>query len=348
MNDKARIATWIQPDPVIIDVGQDLASAIQLMAERHIGAILVTEHGRLTGIFTERDLLKLFSGSTPQAALGLLARPMGEFMTRDPVSARVQDDYNSVYLKMKTHNIRHIPVLDGERLAGIVSMRDLLHVYQNELESAFHDTRRELESLRQIASFSEGDRLNNLVKEINRYRELSLTDELTGLYNKRYFQARLTEEVTRAHRAGSPLALIFCDIDHFKGVNDNYGHPAGDEVLRQSARVLSGALEDLNVISRLRKSDIVARYGGEEFVIILPETGREGAGVAAEKMRQGIEKWKFRVEGREIGVTMSFGVAELEPGKKNSAELIEHADFAMYGAKNTGRNRVVVYPGKPR
>jgi diguanylate cyclase (GGDEF)-like protein len=345
MKENTPIATWIQPDPVIVDAGATLATSLRLMGERRIGAVLVTEAGRLAGIFTERDLLRLFSGHSTASAPELLCQPLGRFMTRDPVSAQAREDHNSVYQKMKRHNIRHIPVLDGQRLVGIVSMRDLLRVYQNELESAFHDTRRELESLRQLAGASSGGLLENMAREIDRYRELSLTDELTGLFNKRYFLTRLQEEVVRARRFQTPLALIFCDLDHFKSVNDNYGHPAGDEVLRQAARLLSGALDELKVISRLRKSDIVARYGGEEFVIILPETGAEGARIAAEKMRQEIQRRRFAVPGGQLEVTMSFGVSELGSGDGDSAGLINQADEAMYRAKNGGRNRVVVYGG---
>jgi diguanylate cyclase (GGDEF)-like protein len=342
MEEIVSIEAWINAKPVVIESGDTLGRGLQSMSDNKIGAILVVDQGRLTGIFTERDLLKLFSRSSPDEMLALLAQPVSRFMTRSPITAQVHEDYNNVYMKMKTHDIRHIPVLDGERLAGIVSMRDLLHFYQNKLESAFNDARRELENLRQMVSYSANDKVETLVQEINRYRELSLTDELTGLFNKRYFLTRLNEEVARAHRAGARLALIFCDIDHFKAVNDTYGHDAGDEVLRQTGRLLSGALDDLTVISRLRKSDIIARYGGEEFVVILPETDRAGAGVAAEKLRREMAKHVFQAAGRELKLTMSFGVAELVDG--DHAGLIKNADYAMYRAKNGGRNRVVVYP----
>jgi diguanylate cyclase (GGDEF)-like protein len=347
MNETIRIDTWINSHPVVMQANEILGQGLQRMAAQKIGAILVMERGMLAGIFTERDLLKLLSNHSEEGILELLTQPVERFMTREPVTAQASDDYNSVYMKMKTHNIRHIPVLDGKRLAGIVSMRDLLHFYQNKLESAFNDARRELESLRQMVSYSSSEKLETLVQEINRYRELSLTDELTGLFNKRYFLARLTEEIARARRHNGRLALIFCDIDRFKNVNDNYGHPVGDEVLRQTAGVLTGTMDELNVISRLRKSDIVARYGGEEFVVILPETGREGAAIAAEKMRRAIEEHPFVVDNLELRLTMSFGVAELVEEDQDQSGLINNADYAMYRAKNNGRNKVVAYPDEP-
>jgi diguanylate cyclase (GGDEF)-like protein len=347
VDESARIETWINRDPVVMNCSESLGQGLQRMSARKIGAILVVENGKLAGIFTERDLLKLLASHSEQDILELLAQPVERFMTCDPIAAQASDDYNSVYMKMKTHNIRHIPVLDGDELAGIVSMRDLLHFYQNKLETAFNDARRELENLRQMASYSSSEKLETLVQEINRYRELSLTDELTGLFNKRYFMARLTEEIARAKRHKCRLALVFGDIDRFKSINDNHGHTAGDEVLRQTARMLTGAMDELNIISRLRKSDIVARYGGEEFVVIMPETSREGAAIAAEKMRRAIEENPFAVNGAVLRLTMSFGVAEMAENDDDHAGLINNADYAMYRAKNAGRNRVVAYPDEP-
>jgi len=332
------------PDPTSVDAGSSLAVAVASMAAMRIGAILVTRGGRLTGIFTERDLLKLFSGHDDQERASLLQRPVAEFMTPEPICAQRGEDYNTVYMKMKTHSVRHIPVLDGGQLYGIVSMRDLIHHYQNKLESAYHEARQEIENLRRLVSVTNGERIENLIEEVERYKELSLTDHLTGLYNKRYFQARLIEETARARRHRGQLSLIFCDIDYFKGINDRFGHPRGDEVLRETAGLLSGAVTELHVISRLRKSDIVARYGGEEFVVILPETGVEGARVAAEKMRATIAEYPFRVGEEEVHITMSFGAAEIGPEDRDHNEIIKNADFAMYQAKNGGRNRVCVYP----
>jgi diguanylate cyclase (GGDEF)-like protein len=332
------------PDPASVEAGSTLAVAVASMAAMRIGAILVTRQERLVGIFTERDLLKLFSGHDDQERARLLQLPVSEFMTPDPICAQRGEDYNTVYMKMKIHGVRHIPVLDGHDVYGIVSMRDLIHYYQNKLESAYHEARQEIESLRRLVSVSNGDRIENLIEEVERYKELSLTDHLTGLYNKRYFQARLIEEVARARRHQGHLALIFCDIDYFKAVNDRFGHPRGDEVLRETARLLSGAVTELDVISRLRKSDIVARYGGEEFVVILPETGVEGARVAAEKMRVTIAEHPFRVGDEEVHITMSFGVAEVGPEDRDHNQIVKNADTAMYQAKSGGRNRVCAYP----
>jgi diguanylate cyclase (GGDEF)-like protein len=340
----AKIESWVTPNPAVVEGEEILVDAIQHMAKKQIGAILITKNGGLAGIFTERDLLHLFSGSTEEALKEYLLRPIKDFMTASPICAQRTEDYNTVYMKMKTHDVRHIPILDGEQLVGIVSMRDLIHHYQNRLETAFNEARHEIDELKKLVSIADGEKIETLIQEVQRYKELSLTDYLTGLFNKRYFQTRIVEEVARAKRSSYELSLIFCDIDYFKRVNDRFGHHIGDEVLRITAQILSGSIDELNIISRLRKSDIIARYGGEEFVVILPETGKTGAAVAAERLRMEIEKHAFTLEGEEVHITMSFGVAELSPADKDHTEIIKNADYAMYKAKNSGRNRVAVYP----
>jgi diguanylate cyclase (GGDEF)-like protein len=339
MTDRTAVGNWITPNPAVADYNDSLISAVRQMNEKKIGAILVTKGEELVGIFTERDLLRLISNAQADGLLG----PVGRHMTEKPICAQIDEDYNSVYMKMKVHRIRHVPVLKGKRVEGIVSIRDLIHFCQNELEAELLNVRGELKELKDLSVLSTEKRIETLRSEIEKYRSLSLTDDLTGLYNKRYFEARLREEINRANRYDMKLSLIFADIDHFKRVNDNYGHDSGDEVLRRTAGVLSGEMDDLTVISRLRKSDIVARYGGEEFVIILPETPLKGAVAAAEKLRKVIESHSFRLNREEIRLTMSFGVASYAHGAPNGDTLIKNADLAMYRAKQEGRNKVETY-----
>jgi len=340
----SKIENWITPNPAVVDAEELLVNAVHTMAGKQIGAILVTQNDELSGIFTERDLLRLFSDNTEKAFKEHLLQPIKTFMTASPICAQSKDDYNTVYMKMKTHDVRHIPILEDQKLVGIVSMRDLIHHYQNKLETSYNEARREIEDLKKLVSVANSDKIETLIKEVQKYKELSLTDHLTGLFNKRYFHTRLVEEVTRAKRSSYEVSLIFCDIDYFKRVNDRFGHHMGDEVLRKMAQILRGGVDELNIISRLRKSDIIARYGGEEFVIILPETGKQGAAIAAERLRQEVENYTFRLDGEDVHITMSFGVAELSPEDKDHTEIIKNADYAMYKAKNSGRNRVIVYP----
>jgi diguanylate cyclase (GGDEF)-like protein len=173
----------------------------------------------------------------------------------------------------------------------------------------------------------------------NTIEKMSITDDLTQVFNRRYFHDRLDGEIERARRYDHPVSLFLMDIDHFKRINDKYGHQTGDEVLRAIGGILR---------SSTRSVDIVARYGGEEFVALLPETGQETARMTAEKLRAAIEHHSFFPQGRSVfHVTASFGVSSLDmTGKKDTDvadRIVKMADDAMYQAKQEGRNRVVVY-----
>ncbi len=163
------------------------------------------------------------------------------------------------------------------------------------------------------------------------------TDPLTGVFNRRYLDRRLTDEIAAAKRYNLPLALLMLDIDYFKQVNDAHGHQAGDKVLVELAR---------EVFRQLRETDVFARYGGEEFTIIAPHTVLPDAITLAERVRRSIEQHVFRVPGpsggtSRIHVTISIGLAALGPGSDDKEALIRLADENLLAAKAAGRNRVL-------
>lgn len=164
--------------------------------------------------------------------------------------------------------------------------------------------------------------------------ELSATDQLTGVRNRRYLDRVLQEEYARAYRYRDSLAVLLLDIDHFKRFNDAWGHQVGDDCLRQVAAVLMEAVR--------APIDHVARYGGEEFCIVMPQTAAEGAAVVAERIRLAVQDMAFVVDGNRLPVTISIGVAAHIPAAtEGSRELIKQADMALYQAKGEGRNRVI-------
>jgi two-component system, cell cycle response regulator len=163
---------------------------------------------------------------------------------------------------------------------------------------------------------------------------MATTDGLTGLTNHRTFKERFAQLLERSARHGHKAAVLLCDVDHFKKVNDNYGHPVGDEVLRQVARVLKGAV---------RVIDIPARYGGEEFAVVLEATDLEGALRLAERIREDVGRLEIPTDKGPLSVTMSIGVAAFPDDSREQAQLIERADLALYHAKESGRNRVVCH-----
>jgi two-component system cell cycle response regulator len=170
-------------------------------------------------------------------------------------------------------------------------------------------------------------------------RRTSLIDMLTGVNNRRYFEQRISEELDRALRSGECLSCLFLDIDHFKAINDTYGHQSGDRVLIDVAQTIR---------SMLRNNDVLARYGGEEFVALLSTgTGARAAADVAERIRQCIADREFYdKDGEALKISLSIGVATLDPTKVSGidateARLIEAADMALYQAKNNGRNCVI-------
>jgi diguanylate cyclase (GGDEF)-like protein len=163
-------------------------------------------------------------------------------------------------------------------------------------------------------------------------RELARRDGLTKLFNQRYFLELLNLEVHRARRYRRAVSLIFVDIDFFKNVNDTHGHLTGNAVLETLAVIMQRTVRD---------TDIVARYGGEEFVILAAESSEKEAAAVAERLRRAVEAHLFEVDGHEIRLTISAGVASFSPGETREAEeLLRRADEALYQAKHTGRNRV--------
>ncbi|SDR69674.1 diguanylate cyclase (GGDEF) domain-containing protein [Halopseudomonas xinjiangensis] len=165
-------------------------------------------------------------------------------------------------------------------------------------------------------------------------RELALRDGLTGLLNRRHWEQCVEHEFARHMRYETPVSLVIFDIDHFKAVNDTYGHQTGDEVIREVARVTR---------SMARETDYAGRYGGEEFVVLLPDTDLNGARQFAERLRLAISKLRVEHQDRPLQFTVSLGVACLDTKMSNHAELIERADKALYRSKESGRNQTTVF-----
>jgi diguanylate cyclase (GGDEF)-like protein len=172
-----------------------------------------------------------------------------------------------------------------------------------------------------------------------RLRKLSITDGLTELFNHRHVHQLLRDEWERSSRTGEPVAVVMIDLDRFKAVNDTYGHPTGDVILYETARILRDTAREI---------DMVGRYGGEEFIAILPNTAEDEAARFAERVRGAVEAHVYRDEENEIRMTTSAGVAaHPAPGVSSPEGLLKRADDALYAAKEGGRNRVVAASRMP-
>jgi diguanylate cyclase (GGDEF)-like protein len=165
-------------------------------------------------------------------------------------------------------------------------------------------------------------------------QELAIRDSLTQILSRRYFLERFNEEVNRSRKLTYSLACLMIDIDFFKDLNDNYGHLVGDVILKEASKIIKDSI---------RQIDILGRYGGEEFCLALPETKKEEARFAAERIREAIEDKAIRAYDEDLKITISIGIAILPDDTTDAEALIDRADQALYKAKQTGRNRVCFY-----
>lgn len=177
------------------------------------------------------------------------------------------------------------------------------------------------------------------IDKANSYAEIlkhASMDALTGLNNRRQFDIRLRQEVSASKRKDTPLCCMMIDIDFFKQINDTYGHPVGDHILKEFAQLLK---------AEIREYDFASRYGGEEFCILLPDTDLDEAAAVAQRLREVVEK-EYNISESEapkmVSITISIGLSKFEPDTQNPYELYKIADQALYKAKTTGRNKVVV------
>lgn len=173
-----------------------------------------------------------------------------------------------------------------------------------------------------------------VIKKINfmytQTKQMSITDPLTRLFNRRHFEVEFEREFKRAKRYNNPLSIAIADIDFFKKVNDTYGHSCGDYVLREIAYIIS---------NNFRQTDLIFRYGGEEFVIILTETSGEKALIPLERLRKAVENYDFRYNNQNFKITLSIGVSS-NMKLATTSEFFDDADKGLYKAKNNGRNQI--------
>ncbi|MBO9476306.1 diguanylate cyclase [Shimia sp. R11_0] len=221
---------------------------------------------------------------------------VSEVMTRSVISCGPEDEVAYLLHLMNEHAIRHMPVIENGKLVGILSIRELTKAYE----------------LLQI--------------EAN-------TDPLTQVSNRRPFLKTLETEFDKARQHGLPMSVAMLDVDHFKRINDTYGHDAGDKTLQQLSRML---------IREFRTIDLVGRLGGEEFALVFPDTNLIGAYAACERLRSTIQASEIIADANKIRLTVSIGLTEMCAQTDPATTLLKRADELLYVAKNSGRNQVMV------
>ncbi|HBG92739.1 MAG: hypothetical protein A2X54_08900 [Nitrospirae bacterium GWF2_44_13] len=245
---------------------------------------------------------------------------------RQPIYMADMKDYRASVLPFSAEDIRSIfviPLIYESKLLGLFVMSsgkaDFLDTFQMELLKVMCN---------QAATSIANAKLHAEIEK------LATTDGLTGLLNHRVFQEKLSEELKKLSRYSEPTSLLLADIDFFKKINDTYGHPSGDLVLKEVSNIIREAIRDI---------DMPARYGGEEFAAILPRTDSKGAMNIAERLRKAVMSASFSSDTSQLKVTLSIGIATTPSDAKTKEELIEKADEALYYAKHNGRNRSVLW-----
>jgi diguanylate cyclase (GGDEF)-like protein len=279
-------------------------------------SLLLREEADLVLRAHQGDLATCLS---PGQRISVLEEPWSEVILSH--GAVVEKDLSgapeSRRLFKETRSRMSIPLISFGQTLGVLTLH-------SSRPNAFRQN--ELQSLESVADIC-ANAIQN-AHYVERVKQLAYLDGLTGIFNRRFFELRIEEELERARRYGTGMAVIMADIDQFKGLNDQFGHLIGDEVLRQVSSLFH---------QQLRKVDVVCRYGGEEFAILLSQVNAQQALAIAEKLRTQVEAWQF--PGVPRTVTISAGVASCPDHGSNRDELVRAADNALYAAKQLGRNR---------
>jgi diguanylate cyclase (GGDEF)-like protein len=274
--------------------------------------VLRATHGGFAG--TSATGLRLSAGSGPWGRCVAEARTI--------IENRFDDDAAPSVLSTEAHSLMSIPLVSFGQTQGVL-------VLESPTPNQFSQS--ECPPLEAVADIC-ATAIQN-AHYVERVKQLAYLDGLTGIFNRRFFELRIVEEIERARRVNSGMAVLMVDIDQFKRLNDEFGHLLGDEVLRQVSSVFH---------QQLRKIDVVCRYGGEEFGILLSQTNPQHALGVAEKLRRMVESWAFPGVPRQV--TISAGVASFPTHGSTRDELVKAADAGLYAAKQSGRNRVLLGP----
>ena len=286
----------------------------------HVSVLLRDDDGLMLRASQGKFTACAAAGGRLPATSGLWGRALalGKTLIEDDV--RSSSEYVGFY--QETRSRMCIPLVSFGQTLGVLML-------ESEHSGSFHEG--DVESLEAVADIC-ATAIQN-AHYVERVKQLAYLDGLTGIFNRRFFELRVLEEIDRARRFNGGMAVVMVDIDQFKRLNDEFGHLLGDEVLRQVSSMFH---------QQLRKIDVVCRYGGEEFAILLSQTNPQHALAVAEKLRRLVETWQF--PGVPQCVTISAGVATYPDHGTTRDELVKSADAGLYAAKQGGRNRVLLGP----
>jgi diguanylate cyclase (GGDEF)-like protein len=299
---------WLPPETPTREI-------LRIMESSDRPSVILVEESRPVGIVTSKDMLRLLMEGND------LERPISAYMTRPVLTISYQSTIAETLDFLKKHHFKRAVAVDEEgRLKGVFTQKEIVAFTYHRWMQILKEQQEKL------------DRINKLLLRQNlEIEKNSALDPLTGLYNRLKCSELFISEYTVMLQRHNTMSLILMDLDHFKRINDTYGHNTGDRVLEAVAETLR---------RNLRSVDIACRWGGEEFIILLPASSLEHAEMIADLLRREIARLEF--PDHPIALSASFGVTEVRPGQSLS-EVIEQADEALYRAKHEGRNRVVTH-----
>ena len=300
--------------------------------------IITNTNKKIYGVITYSGLLASILKQIKKNNIeSIINQNISKFITKNYIKVPFNTNTNDVFDMMMDKKLDYAVVVDDKDFPiGVV---DIYSLYDIIIKLKIRSIKLSIDNIELESSIEKDRFINELKKEIDILNEQSIVDHITNLYNIRYFYKVIEEEAERAKRYKYTISLIFMDLDHFKNVNDIYGHDCGNLVLHEIGRMLTSPSDNI-----LRRSDISFRYGGEEFIIICPNTNKQEALIVGERIRKTIENKVFNYESQDIKITISIGISEYRHNSKISIfQCVKESDIAMYEAKHRGRNRVVVY-----
>jgi diguanylate cyclase (GGDEF)-like protein len=299
-----KISAVMAKDVLTANKEEGVISLLERLNKHRIGAVVVINKENMPiGIITERDIIHALVSYREE----LFNKQAQDIMSAPVLTLDPEQDIDSAAILMTLNGIRRIPITRDNKLVGLITYRDLT----NALRKSYFSLEEKAEMLQDMAN----------------------KDPLTGLFNKRFINEELKRQFDSAVESGTSMTVIMIDIDHFKKVNDTYGHQCGDYVLKTLAVIFQ---------TKSREINIVGRYGGEEFIVIGPISEYKSSLFFAERLREAVEEAVFNWDGVDFHITISAGICVWNRSIKDSKTMVKFADEALYEAKNNGRNQVVV------
>jgi len=304
--------------------GTPLHNVVRIMQSDRHSCVVLGENGVPAGIITERDLVCVLERILDEP--GLAEEPVSNFMSTPPCTVNAEQTLFDVLVIARADGVRHLPVVDSKQmLVGLITQTDLARAHFQLIEQQ-----------QQLIEQAIQERTEQLVAANTELQSLSMEDGLLRIGNRRAMEVDMEHTHARAVRYHQPYTVVLLDVDYFKAYNDNYGHLAGDDALKQTATIVKNLI---------RKSDRVYRYGGEEILLLLPDTNPGGAEILTQRILKRLQDTAITHCKSPYGVvTMSAGIARYKLEQQESIsgwrDIVQQADQRMYHAKETGRNRV--------